>query len=164
MRKTMLLTVVAMLVSRVAVADVVRHGSIPESYTGTWIAGTETESDKSVIVISAKMYVSPEAICSVDWVSQTAGARGSIYSAHLQCSYAAEGQGKGNKTTENLIIWPESINWIAVGPEFTSLKIFHRRSATYEAQRNGLHSNNVGAEECPPHSESNAGSTSGDAH
>jgi hypothetical protein len=155
MRKAVLVAVIAMLLSRVATADVVRHGSIPEAYTGTWIAGTETEPNKSVIVLSAKMYVSPEATCSVDWVSQTAGARGSIYSAHLQCFSSAEKAGA--KTVANLIIWPENINRIAVGPEFTNLKNFHRCSATCEAKRNGVSSEDVRSNEPLPHSGSNAG-------
>jgi hypothetical protein len=131
MRKAVVLAVVATLVSHVASADIVRHGSIPESYTGTWIASAETE--KSVIVLSAKTYVGPEANCSVDWVSQTAGGRGSIYAAHLQCVDRAEGG--ANKTPANLIIWPETADRIAVGPEFTRLKIFDRCTATCEGQR-----------------------------
>jgi hypothetical protein len=66
MGKAVLVAVIAILLSRVATADVVRHGSIPEAYTGRWIAGTETEPNNSVIVLSPKMYVSPEATCSVD--------------------------------------------------------------------------------------------------
>jgi hypothetical protein len=132
MRNAVIPAVFAMLVSPVATADVVRHGSIPESYAGTWIASAGTELDKSVIVLSAKTYVGPEANCSVDWVSQTAGAHGSIYSAHLQCFNPSE-RG-GNKTATNLIIWPENINRIAVGHEFMSLRIFDRCSATCETQ------------------------------
>src|ERR1700757_2585238 len=126
MRKAAILTVFAVFVSEAATADVVRHGSIPESYRGTWVAGAGTEPEKSVIVLSAKTYVSREAICSVDWVSQTAGARGSIYSAHLQCFNPAERT--GDKTLSTLIIWPDNDNQIAVGREFTSLRIFYRCS------------------------------------
>jgi hypothetical protein len=145
MRKAVFLAVFAMLVSRVATADIVRHGSIPESYTGTWIASAGAEPDKSVIVLSGKTYVSPEASCSVDWVSQPAGVRGSIYSAHLQCFNPAERA--GNKTVANLIIRPENFNRIAVGPEFTSLKIFHRCFAKCQTQRNGLLSEKAGLDE-----------------
>ena len=94
------------------------------------MADAGTEPEKSVIVLSAKTYVSREASCSVNWVSQTAGARGSIYSAHLQCFNPADGA--GNKTVSNLIIWPHDIDQIAAGPEFTKLMIFHRCSATRE--------------------------------
>jgi hypothetical protein len=124
MRNPVFLAVFAILVSRVATADVIRHGSIPESYAGTRIASAGTEPDKSVIV-------GPEASRSVDMVSQTAGARGSIYSAHLQ--YFSE-RG-GNKTAANLIIWPQNISRIAVGPEFTSPRIFDRCSATCRTER-----------------------------
>jgi hypothetical protein len=141
MRKTVLVAVIAMLLSRVATADVVRHGSIPESYTGTWIAAAETGQDKSVIVLSGKMYFSREAACSVDWVSQTAGARGSIYSAHLQCVSLVE-KAK-TKTVANLIIWPENINRIAVGPEFKNLTSFQRCFKACEAQRDDLLSEGV---------------------
>jgi hypothetical protein len=126
MRNPVFPAVFAILVSRVATADVVRHGSIPESHAGTWIASAGTELDKSIIVLSAKTYVVPEASCCVDMVSQTAGARGSIYSAHLQCL----SERGGSKTAANLIIWPENINRIAVAPDFTSLRIFNRCSAT----------------------------------
>jgi hypothetical protein len=127
MRKVALLAVFALVASDVATADVVRHGSIPEAYRGTWMADAGTEPEKSVIVLSAKMYVSREASCSVNWVSQTAGARGSIYSAHLRCFNPADRAGK--KTVSNLIIWPHDINQIAAGPDFTKLAIFHRCSA-----------------------------------
>ena len=119
MRQIGLLTVLSMLMSDVASADVVRHSSIPERYWGTWVGAEE-----SVIVLSANSYVSREANCSVKWVSQTAGARGSIYSAHLHCFSPA---GRAETTvTSDLIIWPENIDQIAVGPDFKSLRAFRR--------------------------------------
>lgn len=136
MRTVALLAVLALVASDVATADVVRHGSIPEAYRGTWMAGAGTEPEKSVIVLSAKTYVSREASCRVDSVSQTAGARGSIYSAHSQCLDPADGVGK--KTASNLIIWPDGINRIAAGPDFTKLTIFHRCSATCQLPRDRL--------------------------
>lgn len=136
MRKATLLAVLALVASEVATADVVRHGSIPEAYRGTWMAGAGTEPEKSVIVLSAKTYVSREARCSVNWVSQTAGARGSIYSAHLQCINSADGPGK--KTASNLIIQPDGIDQIAAGPDFTKLMIFHRCSAPRQPPRDWL--------------------------
>jgi hypothetical protein len=119
MRPIALLTVFSMVISDVAAADVVRHGSIPEQYWGTWVGAEE-----SVIVLSANSYVSREMNCSVKWVSQTAGARGSIYSVHLQCVSPA-GRA-GTKVASDLIIWPEKIDQIAVGPDFKSLRVFRR--------------------------------------
>src|SRR5262249_47194767 len=42
--------------------------------------------DKSIIIVSAKGYVTAQATCMVQWVVATAGAGGSIYSAHMRCS------------------------------------------------------------------------------
>jgi len=89
MHQIALLTMLSMLMSDVATADVVRHSSIPEPYWGTCVGAEE-----SVIVLSANSYVSREATCNVKWVSQTAGARGSIYSAHLHCFSAEERAGQ----------------------------------------------------------------------
>jgi hypothetical protein len=137
MRKAVVMVGLAMLMSRVAAADVVRHAIIPDAYTGRWIAAA-TGSHESVIVLAAKAYVSPEANCRVDWVSQTAGGHGSIYAAHLQCFNPA--QEAGIKTIANLIIRPENIDRIAVGPDFGNLRIFNRCSATCDARRDNHHS------------------------
>jgi hypothetical protein len=133
-------TVLALVAFDVANADVVRHGSTPEAYRGT-CTGAGTEPEKSFIVLSAKTYVSREASCRVDGVSQTAGARGSIYSAHLQCLDPADGVGK--KTASNLIIWPDGIHRIAAGPDFTKLMIFHRCSATRQLPRDRFVSDEI---------------------
>ena len=119
MRQIALLTVLSMLMSDVTTADVVRHSSVPEQFWGTWVGAEE-----SVIVLSASSYVTREANCSVKWVSQTAGARSSIYSARLHCFSPAGGV--GTRVTSDLIIWPENIDQIAVGPDFKSLRVFRR--------------------------------------
>jgi hypothetical protein len=137
MRKAIVMAGLAMLMSQVAAADVVRHGFIPDAYRGRWVAAAATEPHESVIVLAAKAYVSPEANCSVDWVSQTAGGHGSIYAAHLQCFHSAEA---GIKTIGNLIIWPETVDQIAVGPDFANLRIFSRCTATCDARRDNHHS------------------------
>jgi hypothetical protein len=123
-RITALMTALAILTPGVATADVVRHSVIPEAYRGTWLAGEGTEPAGPTIVLSADAYIGPADDCRVGWVSQTAGAQGSIYAAHLQCS--APGKGTANKMVANLIIWPKDTDHIAIGPEFTHLKIFHR--------------------------------------
>jgi hypothetical protein len=119
MRQIALFTVISMIMSGGAIADIVRRSSIPELYWGTWVGAEE-----SVIVLSAKSYVSREENCSVKWVSQTAGAHSSIYSAHLHCLSPA-GRA-GTRMTSDLIIWPESIDQIGVGPDFKSLRVFRR--------------------------------------
>jgi hypothetical protein len=141
MRITVLMTALAILAPGVATADVVRHSVIPEAYRGTWIAGAGTEPARPVIVLSADAYFGPGEKCSVGWVSQTAGAQGSIYATHLRC--ADPGTGSGNKRAANLIIWPKDTDHIAIGPEFTRLKIFHRCHSGCAAPADKLRSDDM---------------------
>jgi hypothetical protein len=130
MRQIAVVATIAMLMSDVAAADVVRHSSIPQAYWGTWVGAGDAGTSESIIVLSARSYLAPEENCSVVSVSQTAGARGSIYSAHLRCVRPAESAGT---TAANLIIRPESSDQIAIGPEFMHLKSFRRCAETVGA-------------------------------
>src|SRR5580700_9379172 len=126
MFKTTLPTLLAMvLISNVATADVVRRSCLPDSYWGDW---TATESNQTFIDLSAKTYADNEAKCVVNWVSETPGASGPIYSAHMQCSRRSDPAGKIFPL--DLIIWPKSSDEIDVGPGFMRLKIFRRCRAT----------------------------------
>ena len=125
MCKTALPLLLSVLLSSAAVADVVRHDSVPDSFWGTW---NTTDGDRFVIELSAKSYANSEANCAVNWVSETPGASGPIYSARLQCSRRPEGT--GGRFALNIIIWPKSSDEIAVGPDFMRLKIFRRCRAT----------------------------------
>ena len=132
MRTSGLLAVVAVFVSHAALADVKRHKSIPAPLWGSWAPSAEAcnKTDKSVIALSAKSYVSSEVNCSVDWVSETPGARGSIYSAHLQCSGTAE---RAQKTFSNIVLLPKDANQLSIGADFSSLKIYQRCLASEPA-------------------------------
>ena len=125
MRVTAVLAIVATLASFTASADVKRHEFIPEALAGSWAPSAEgcDKTDGSVIVLSAKSYVRSGASCSVDWVAETAGARGPIYSAHLQCPGASEG---ARKTASNVILVPTGSDQLSVGAEFSSLKTYRR--------------------------------------
>ena len=125
MCKTALSILLAIIMPKVAIADVVRHDSVPQSYWGAW---TATGSDRFVFDLSAKTYANNEASCAVNCVSKTAGASGPIYSAHLQCSRRSERVGV--PFASNLIIWPRSSDEIAVGPDFMRLKVFRRCRVT----------------------------------
>jgi hypothetical protein len=80
MFKTTFPTLLAIFVSNVAMADVVRRNSLPDPYWGAW---TTTEPNQAVVDLSARTYVDNEENCTVIWVSETPGAGGAIYSAHL---------------------------------------------------------------------------------
>ena len=126
MYKAALPTLLAILTSNAASADVVRRNSVPDSYWGTWVT---TGSILTTTTLSAKTYADTQESCAVIWVSETAGVNGPIYSAHLQCSHRPEQTGE--RFPLNLIIWPKSADEIAVGPSFMSLKIFRRCRATH---------------------------------
>jgi hypothetical protein len=125
MRATASLPFIVVLLSQAADADVVRRQAVPESLWGTWAPSAEIceQTDKSVFVLSAKTYVGSEMNCAVDWVSQTAGTRGSIYSVRLQCSGTAAGAAR---TPSNLVILPKAADQISAGSGFDSLKVYQR--------------------------------------
>jgi len=114
--------VFALLIGQTATADVVRHANIPASLWGTWALNLDDcNNADNVIVLSAKGRDSSEVKCTVDWVSQTPGARGSIFSAHLRRT--ANGS---DNTIANVILMPTDANQISVGPDFSSLKSYQR--------------------------------------
>ena len=133
MRATAILVIsTAALVSHTAVAHVKRLTSIPEAFWGTWAPSAEVckGADKSVIVLSAGAYVSPEANCRVASVSETAGPKGPIYSAHLRCSKPAE---KDRKTQSDVILSLKAPNQISLGSRFSNLKDYQRCSTNEPA-------------------------------
>ena len=60
-----------------------------------------------------------QANCAIQWITETAGSDGPIYSAHMRCSSLAEPQ----ETTEvNQIIVSNDRGELSAGPEFKDLK------------------------------------------
>jgi len=132
MRAIAILASTLTFVAHAAVADVKRHADIPESLRGSWAPSTAVCKDagKSIIVIAAKTYVSSEANCRVGWVSETAAARGPIYSAHLQCSKPAD---EAQKMQFDVILAQKDADHISIGPRFSDLKDYQRCSASEPA-------------------------------
>ena len=134
MRTTAILAIAAVtFASQAAVAGDVRHSGIPAAYLGRWAPDAQGCNDKdkdkskSAIVLSAKAYVDAQANCAVDWVTETASPRGSVYSAHMQC---VRRSAPGQKMAVNLIIRPEgSSGRITAGIDFAKLKIYQRCAA-----------------------------------
>jgi hypothetical protein len=107
-----------------SLADTVRHASLPERLWGKWAPSADLcHDDKAVIVLSAKAYVSSEASCAIRWVTETAGARGPIYSAHMRCSKPTSAE---RKTESNLTMTSNDDGPLSVGADFKSLKIYER--------------------------------------
>jgi hypothetical protein len=118
------LAILALLIGQTATADVVRHATIPASLWGTWGLNLDdcNNADK-IIVLSGKGRDSSEMKCTVDWVSETPGARGSIFSARLHCHRTAN---DSDNTIANVILVPTDASQISVGPDFSSLKSYQR--------------------------------------
>jgi hypothetical protein len=112
----------SVLLSGAALADSVRHLSVPERLWGTWAPSAALCTDsKSTFVVSAKGYVTSQANCAIQWVTETAGADGPIYSAHMRCASRAEPQ----ETTEvNQIIVSNDRGQLSAGPDFKDLKSY----------------------------------------
>jgi hypothetical protein len=119
-----IIALAAALLSGPALADSVRHLSVPERLWGPWAPSAELcRDDKAVVVVSAKGYVSSRGSCAVQWVTETAGGRGPIYSAHMRCSSPAPAE---ETTEENLVIVPKDDGQLSVGPNFQDLKSYQQ--------------------------------------
>ena len=84
---------------------------------------TWCRDDKSIIVVSAKGYVTAQASCAVQWVIATAGAGGSIYSAHMRCSSPSTPE---QKTELNRIIVPIDNDRLSACVDYKDLKSYQR--------------------------------------
>jgi hypothetical protein len=114
----------AALLSGPSVADTVRHASLPERLWGKWAPSADLcQDDKAFIVLSEKAYVSSEASCAIRWVTETAGARGPIYSVHVQCSKPKFNE---PKTETNLMMMSNYDGQLSVGDDFKNLRIYER--------------------------------------
>ena len=78
---------------------------------------------KSIIVVSEKGYVTPEASCEIQWLTETAGGSGPIYSAHMRCTSLAA---PDEKTELNRIILPKEGGQLSAGPDFQNLTHYQR--------------------------------------
>jgi hypothetical protein len=119
-----LIALVSVVLSGPSLADSVRHLSVPERFWGTWAQSPELCRDKkSIVVVSEKGYVTPEASCEVQWLTETAGGSGPIYSAHMRCTSLTA---PNEKTELNRIILPKESGQLSAGPDFHDLTHYQR--------------------------------------
>jgi hypothetical protein len=112
------------LLASPALADV-RHNVIPVALHGTWASHTQhCRTPDQTIVLAKNSYVGPKGRCAVPWVIESAGARGTIYSAHLRCPTERE----GGEHASTLIVMRSGANQISVGDEFDGMKAYERCS------------------------------------
>jgi len=119
-----LIVLVSVVLSGPSVADSVRHLSVPERFWGTWAPSPDLCRDKkSIFVVSEKGYVTSEASCAIQWLTETAGASGPIYSAHMRCTSLTA---PDEKTELNRIILPKEGGQLSAGPDFQDLTHYQR--------------------------------------
>jgi hypothetical protein len=123
MRAVIALT--SVLLTGPSLADSVRHLSVPERFWGTWAPSAELCRDnKSVITVSPKGYTTAQSSCAIQWVTETAGADGSIYSAHMRCTLLNEPQQAPEEV--NRIIIAKTDGQVTAGPDFHELRSLQR--------------------------------------
>jgi len=119
------LAAAAMVLSHAASADVKRESAFPEAFWGSWAPIDEDcdKAAKSVITLSGKRYVDQDATCNVVWVSETAGARGTNYSAHMQCPSTTD---PTQITVTDIVLIHNTADQLSIGADFDSLKTYQR--------------------------------------
>jgi len=124
MRSAPLVALIAVLSCQLADAREIRRDAIPEAYWGTWATSADAckDADKAPIVLSAKSYAGPAGTCDIDFVMETPGGGGAVYSARMHCP-GAQSQ---TRKIANLIIRPGTGGQISLGPTFESLATHQR--------------------------------------
>jgi hypothetical protein len=126
--RNLLLLAMLVLSSQVADGREIRRNDIPEAFRGTWATTTDgckdesKDGSKSPIVLSARSYAGPAGSCDVDYVMETPGRGGAIYSVRMRCQPAQQ----KTKTISNLILRQGDGGQISLGPTFESVAS-HRR-------------------------------------
>ena len=106
-------------------ADEVRHTAFPSVLVGTWAPSAElcAAKDKSNISVAADGYSTADGKCSVRWIVETPGSRGTNYAVHAQCEGDAQ---NARADVVNMILRPEGGDRVSIGKSFTDLKPYLR--------------------------------------
>lgn len=119
-----IIAIASALLAGPALADSVRHLSVPERFWGKWAPSADLcRDDKSIIAVSPQGYATSQENCAIQWVTETAGRDGPIYSAHMRCSPPNAPE---QKTELNRIIIAKGDGQVSAGPGFDDLKDFQR--------------------------------------
>ncbi|MGA7485474.1 MAG: hypothetical protein WBW74_00835 [Xanthobacteraceae bacterium] len=84
------------------------------------------QDEKSAVVVSSQGYQTSQEACAVQWVTETAGRDGPIYSAHMRCSPP---EAPEQKMELDRIIIARADGRVSAGPGFGDLKDYQRCSA-----------------------------------
>src|SRR5262245_21266327 len=117
------LALLALFPAGVRAGDV-RHPTIPKESWGTWALNRDScaTNDPSNLIIKEGGGTGPRDDCAVEYVVETAGARGPNYSAHMWCT---DKNDPAKKTSMTFIVIPRG-DTMAVGTTFDDLKTYYR--------------------------------------
>jgi hypothetical protein len=119
-----IISLAATLLAAPSLADSVRHLSVPEHLRGTWALSAEAcRDDKTLVVVGSQGYKTGKESCAVQWVTETAGRLGPIYSAHMRCTSSDPSQ---QVTEINRIIVPKPDGQLLAGSNFDDLENYER--------------------------------------
>ncbi len=122
-RMTLIALVNAALCSP-AIAGDVRHLTIPKLIWGTWAPKPDQcATNDALISIREGGGAGPEDNCAVEYVVETAGAAGPIYSAHMLCT---EKDNPAKSSSKAFIVIPHGDDSMSVGSDFDNLKTYYR--------------------------------------
>lgn len=124
-RGAIAIPVAALVLAQTAGADEIRHLTFPSALLGTWAESAEqcAAKDPSNIVIEPSRYGDAQGSCTVRWIVETAGSRGTNYAAHSLCRSASQ---PAKTQIVNIIIRPEGNGRALMGRSFGSLKSYQR--------------------------------------
>lgn len=111
--------VIMMLASGPVSGHGVRHSTVPQTLQGIWSPAGACGGAEEAIVLEAKSYKTAAESCTVDYVSETPGRQGPIFSARLLCE-GAQAQG-GRSSARDLIIRADGTGRISLGATFADL-------------------------------------------
>jgi hypothetical protein len=117
------LTVTALLPAAARAGDV-RHPTIPKDSWGTWALDRDNcaTNDASNLIIKEGGGTGPRDDCAVEYVVETAGAKGPNYSAHMWCT---DKNDPAKKSSMTFIVIPRGDS-MSVGTSFDDLKTYYR--------------------------------------
>jgi hypothetical protein len=125
MRRILIVAAILIGGAQAASADV-RHSGFPKAARGLWATSAEFcggGNDGSPIRISASRIVTPALRCKVEYVVETAGERGAIFSAHGVCRSRARPPAR---SILNLVVQPSGDSGAAIGTTLGDMKPYGR--------------------------------------
>ena len=119
------LIILSALFVQTAHGDEIRHVTFPNVMLGTWAETAErcAAKDKNNVVIEPAKYGDGAGSCTVRWIVETAGSRGTNYAVHALCTSASLPE---KTQIVNIVVRPLGQDRAVMGRSFEDLKNYQR--------------------------------------